>query len=181
MTIRIHGKRIIQTPPGLHTRPTAAKVRESLFNIWRDRIPDSRWLDLCAGSGAMGAEALSRGAKEVLGIERYGPACQVIAHNWQKIARPEQTFQIIKGEVRAILKGRLLSGFDLIYFDPPYTEPLYTPILQRIGESEILGLGGAIAVEHHRALSLPNPIGCIAVTKIRTYGKTSLTFFERTQ
>lgn len=179
MVIRIHGKRILQTPPGLHTRPTAAKVRESLFNIWSDRILDCRWLDLCAGSGAMGAEALSRGAQEVIGIERYGPACKIVQQNWRKIALPQQRFQILRGDVRTILKKPSLIGFDLIYFDPPYQERLYLPILQQIGGTEILKVGGAIAAEHSRDLVLPQNFGCLSRVKVRTYGKTALTFYER--
>ena len=75
MAVRIYGNREIKTLPGEETRPTSARVREALFNIWQGRILGCRWLDLCAGSGAMGAEALCRGAAEVVGIEKSGAAC----------------------------------------------------------------------------------------------------------
>ena len=74
MAIRIYGNRPIKTLPGQATRPTPAKVREALFNSWQGRVNGSRWLDLCAGSGAMGAEALCRGASLVVGIEQAGAA-----------------------------------------------------------------------------------------------------------
>ncbi|HEY9736425.1 MAG TPA: RsmD family RNA methyltransferase, partial [Trichocoleus sp.] len=67
MSLRIYGNRTIKTLPGEATRPTASRVREALFNIWQGRVDGCRWLDVCAGSGAMGAEALCRGAAEVVG------------------------------------------------------------------------------------------------------------------
>ncbi|MEO1509975.1 MAG: RsmD family RNA methyltransferase, partial [Cyanobacteria bacterium J06633_23] len=95
MSIRIYGNRAIKTLPGQATRPTPAKVREALFNIWQGRLQGCRWLDLCAGSGAMGAEALCRGASNVVGIEKSRSACRIIQTNWQTVAKPEQTFQVI--------------------------------------------------------------------------------------
>ncbi|NES84802.1 MAG: hypothetical protein F6K10_27200, partial [Moorea sp. SIO2B7] len=71
--MRIYGNRQLKTLPGRSTRPTSARVREALFNIWQGTILDCRWLDLCAGNGSMGAEALCRGAKMVVGIEQSAP------------------------------------------------------------------------------------------------------------
>jgi 16S rRNA (guanine966-N2)-methyltransferase len=82
--LRIYGNRALKTLPGEATRPTSARVREALFNIWQGRIVDCRWLDLCTGSGAMGAEALCRGAAEVVGIERSAEAYTVTRENWQE-------------------------------------------------------------------------------------------------
>ncbi|MFM6278371.1 MAG: RsmD family RNA methyltransferase, partial [Dolichospermum sp.] len=78
MSLRIYGNRLIKTLPGENTRPTSARVREALFNIWQGRITGCRWLDLCAGSGAMGAEALCREASVVIGIEQPSLACGII-------------------------------------------------------------------------------------------------------
>ena len=96
--MRIYGNRELKTLPGQLTRPTAAKVRTALFNIWRD-IEGCSWLDLCAGNGSMGAEALGRGAKKVVGIEQSGKACAVIQRNWQKVAQSSQSFTVIRGHV----------------------------------------------------------------------------------
>jgi 16S rRNA (guanine(966)-N(2))-methyltransferase RsmD len=106
--MRIHGNRQIKTLPGLATRPTPARVREALFNIWQGNIIDCRWLDLCAGSGAIGAEALCRGAAFVLGIEQSSRACGIIQQNWQRVAQPEQKFQVLRGDVVQRLKD--ISG-----------------------------------------------------------------------
>lgn len=178
MSIRIYGKRVIQTPPGQKTRPTSSKVRESVFNIWQHHLQDCRWLDLCCGSGSMGAEALVRGAKEVVGIEKSGTACKVIQQNWKKLATPAQSFKIIRGDIRSVLKSNTLKKFDLIYLDPPYAEFLYVPVLQLLAKQNLLREGGAIAAEHDRAQSLPQNIGCFTVTKTRHYGKTSVTFYS---
>ena len=124
MAIRIYGKRLIQTPTGLETRPTSAKVREAVFNIWQARISGARWLDLCTGSGSMGAEALARGAAEVVGIERNAQACRIIQDNWQRVAQAPQKFSVLRGDIRSRLK-LLQPSFDLIYFDPPYQAKLY--------------------------------------------------------
>ena len=83
MSLRIYGNRLIKTLPGQDTRPTSARVREVVFNIWLEKITGCRWLDLCAGSGSMGAEALCRGASSVFAIEQCPRACGIIKQNWQ--------------------------------------------------------------------------------------------------
>jgi 16S rRNA (guanine966-N2)-methyltransferase len=97
--VRLRGKQTIQSVAGLDTRPTSSRVREAVFNIWQFEIADCRWLDLCAGTGAMGAEALCRGAAVVVGIEQSKRSCAVIQQNWQKLARPEQQIQILQMDV----------------------------------------------------------------------------------
>jgi 16S rRNA G966 N2-methylase RsmD len=85
MSLRV-GDRHLKTLAGAATRPTASRVREAIFNIWQSRVWGCRWLDLCAGSGAIGAEAILRGADYVVGIEQSGAACQLIKQNWQKVS-----------------------------------------------------------------------------------------------
>ncbi len=84
MSLRIYGNRQLKTLPGQATRPTSARVREAVFNIWQGAIADCRWLDLCAGNGSMGAEALCRGASYVVGIELASQACAI---NTAKLAK----------------------------------------------------------------------------------------------
>ncbi|MEM9137590.1 MAG: 16S rRNA (guanine(966)-N(2))-methyltransferase RsmD [Cyanobacteria bacterium P01_F01_bin.42] len=178
MAIRIYGKRLIETPPGLATRPTAAKVREAVFNIWQGQIPEARWLDLCTGSGSMGAEALARGAAEVVGIELNTRACRVIHDNWRRVSRAPQKFSVLRGRVQTRLKG-LQPAFDLIYFDPPYQAGLYGPVLEQINRLELLSPQGAIAAEHGREQILPDAVADLVATKRSHYGQTSLTFYQR--
>ena len=177
--MRIYGNRQLKTVPGQNTRPTAARVREALFNIWHGQIAGCRWLDLCAGNGSMGAEALCRGAAEVVGIEQYGKACNIIQQNWQQVATPEQSFKILKGDV--LLKIKTLAGqqFDWIYFDPPYDSYLYLPVLKAIASLELLDPDGAIAVEHNPQLWQAKEVLGLEIYRQKSYGNTTLTFYQR--
>jgi len=175
--MRIHGSRQLKTLPGLATRPTPARVREALFNIWQGEIEGCRWLDLCAGSGAMGAEALSRGAAFVWGIEQSARACAVIRQNWQRIARPPQEFQLIQGDVVQQLKKLPGQKFDRIYFDPPYSSDLYQPVVAAIADYELLALRGEMAVEHHPQRPLAEIVS-LQVFRQKVYGNTALTFYR---
>ncbi|MEM7795830.1 MAG: 16S rRNA (guanine(966)-N(2))-methyltransferase RsmD [Cyanobacteria bacterium P01_C01_bin.118] len=178
MSIRIYGNRAIKTLPGQATRPTPAKVREALFNIWQGQVQGCRWLDLCAGSGAMGAEALCRGASAVVGIEQSGPACRIVQTNWQSVAKPEQSFQVIRGDVTKKLKSLDTSPFDLVYFDPPYAGGLYGPVLETLVQRSLLVEGGAIAAEYTPDHWQPESISGLTLQRTKRYGLTHLAFFE---
>ncbi|MFP4099010.1 16S rRNA (guanine(966)-N(2))-methyltransferase RsmD [Coleofasciculus sp.] len=146
--MRIYGNRQLKTLPGLETRPTPARVREAVFNIWQGAIAQCRWLDLCAGTGAMGAEALCRGASLVVGIDIKGKACSIMQQNWRQVAQPEQTFQVIRADVVGRLKMLADQQFDRIYFDPPYASDLYNPVLDAIAHYQLLADQGELAVEY---------------------------------
>ena len=178
MSIRIYGNREIKTLPGQATRPTLAKVREALFNIWQGTIEGCRWLDLCAGSGSMGAEALCRGASFVVGIEQSGKAYTIIQQNWQKFAQPEQKFQILRGDVVQRLKSLAGQQFDRIYFDPPYASELYQPVLEAIAQYQLLAESGEIAVEHDPDRNLPQTILSLEICRQKVYGNTAVTFYR---
>ena len=176
--MRIHGNRQIKTLPGLATRPTPARVREALFNIWQGNIIDCRWLDLCAGSGAMGAEALGRGAALVLGIEQSSRACGIIQQNWQRVAQPEQKFQVLRGDVVQRLKDISGQQFDRMYFDPPYASDLYQPVLEAIAHYQLLHPDGEIAVEHNPNTWEPQLIPTLEICRQKIYGNTAITFYR---
>lgn len=183
MSIRISGNRAIKTLPGLATRPTPALVREALFNIWQGRLLGCRWLDLCSGSGAMGAEALCRGAAVVVGIEQSAAACRLIAENWQRLANPGQEFKILRGEVcqklRWLQKTPMeIPGFDYIYFDPPYVSDLYLPVLQTIAQSQLLTPIGEMAVEFNPSIPPDWAKTGLVLTRVKTYGSTALGFCQ---
>ncbi len=179
MSLRIYGNRQLKTLPGQQTRPTPARVREALFNIWQGEIVDCRWLDLCAGSGAMGAEALCRGARRVVGIEQLGRACATIEQNWQKVAQPQQEFRVIRGNVVKRLSGLAGEPFDRIYFDPPYGSDLYEPVIKAIAEYRLLAPGGELAVEHDPDRSpIRESPPTLAMCRQKAYGKTALTFYS---
>lgn len=176
--MRIYGNRQLRTVTGQKTRPTSARVREALFNIWRDRISDSRWLDLCAGNGSMGAEALCRGARKVVGIEQYGKACKVIEQNWQQVVQPEQDYQVLKGDVLVKIKSLEEQQFDWIYFDPPYDHSyLYLPVLKAIAELALVTPEGAIAVEHNPKLWQAKEVSGLEIYRTKFYGNTTISFY----
>jgi 16S rRNA (guanine966-N2)-methyltransferase len=110
MSIRIYGNREIKTLPGLETRPTPAKVRQAVFNIWQGTIDNCRWLDLCSGSGAMGAEALCRGAKLAIGIEKSSAASTIVAQNWCKVAQLEQSIRVLRRERFGRISGSTIRS-----------------------------------------------------------------------
>ena len=185
MGLRVYGNRPLKTLPGQTTRPTPARVREAVFNIWQGAIAQCRWLDLCSGIGAMGAEALGRGASEVVGIEQSGRACAVIAENWKRIAAPDQTVRVIRGDLLQKLPTLAGQRFDRIYFDPPYASDLYLPVLQAIAQHHLLAPDGELAMEHdpqrwtaaewQHLLTQAQPL---ETYRTKVYGNTAVTFFQ---
>lgn len=178
MGLRIYGNRSLKTLPGLETRPTPARVRQALFNIWQGQIVGCRWLDLCAGSGAMGAEALCRGAAVVVGIEQSSRASAIVQHNWQQVAKAGQQFQVMRGDVVKRLPQLVGQSFDRIYFDPPYASGLYQPVLAAIAQYHLLAVSGELAVEHS-----PDRMDWLVpegweVRQQKVYGNTALTFYQ---
>jgi 16S rRNA (guanine966-N2)-methyltransferase len=181
MTIRIYGNRELKTLPGLETRPTPARVRQALFNVWQGSISGCRWLDLCSGSGAMGAEALCREAKIVIGIERSSAACDIIEHNWKKVASTSQHFQLLRGDIITRLGELVGQQFDRIYFDPPYAGALYQPVLAAVDRYQLLAPFGEIAVEHSpdpTISTLPVDLQTLELYRHKTYGNTSISFYQ---
>lgn len=178
--LRIYGNRSLKTLPGDATRPTSARIRQALFNIWQGSISGCRWLDLCAGSGAMGAEALCRGAQEVVGIEQSVAACQVIRDNWQRVARPDQRHCLFRGHVLTQLTRLRRQRFQHIYFDPPYDSDLYQPVLERVVSQQLLTPTGEIAVEHNPKFWSAQPIPGLTLVREKHYGTTQLTFYALT-
>jgi 16S rRNA (guanine966-N2)-methyltransferase len=181
MSIRIYGNRELKTLPGLATRPTPARVRQAVFNIWQGSIDNCRWLDLCGGSGAMGAEALCRGARSAIAIDRSSAACSVIEQNWHQVATASQTFQVWRGDVVKRLTELQGQQFDRIYFDPPYAGELYQTVLEKIDRYQLLATDGELAVEHSpdsTISSLPVNLATLELCRHKEYGNTAISFYR---
>ncbi|MEH2008993.1 16S rRNA (guanine(966)-N(2))-methyltransferase RsmD [Nostoc sp.] len=178
MSLRIYGNRQLKTLPGKETRPTSARVREAVFNIWQGKITGCYWLDLCAGTGSMGAEALCRGANLVVGIEQSSQACATIQQNWQQVADANQEFRVLRGDITQQLKTLSGKQFDRIYFDPPYISGLYQTVLEAIAYHQLLDPSGEIAVEHASQGWTPPEIPAWEICRQKVYGNTSLTFYR---
>ncbi len=154
MTLRLSGGRRLQSPPGSTARPTAARVRLAVMNLLANRVPGSRWLDLCCGSGVMACEALQRGAAEVVAVERDRRIAAVARANLELVrqgrsAAPEATprCRVDGDEVLRWLGRSDPSGFDLIYADPPYAAGLYVPIAAAVLRGGWLAPGGILVWE----------------------------------
>ena len=176
--LRIYGNRQLKTLPGKQTRPTLARVREAIFNIWLLRIADCRWLDLCTGTGSMGAEALCRGASLVVGVEKSKSACGIIKQNWQQVASSDQVWKVLQGDILQQLPKLSEQQFDRIYFDPPYASDLYKPVLEAITRYELLDMNGEIAVEHNPKLWTPSQIPNLEICRQKVYGNTTVSFYS---
>ncbi|GAB1542115.1 16S rRNA (guanine(966)-N(2))-methyltransferase RsmD [Scytonema sp. NUACC21] len=178
MSLRIYGNRPLKTLPGKETRPTSARVREAVFNIWQGTIEGCRWLDLCTGTGSMGAEALCRGASLVVGIEKSSRACAIIQENWQRLAKAEQKFQLLRGDIVQMLPKLSGQQFDRIYFDPPYASGLYQPVLEVLAYHHLLDPDGEIALEHSPQDWTSPIVSGWEICREKVYGNTALTFYR---
>lgn len=148
MTLRIiAGKykgRILKTPKGSSTRPTQGMLREAVFNICQNEVQGSRFLDLFAGSGAMGFEALSRGALKVVFVEKARFALTCIRENISLLQEEPHT-SLLNLDALSALK-RIKEQFDLIYIDPPYDTDI-APYLEILAQKKILAEGGTLFLE----------------------------------
>jgi 16S rRNA (guanine(966)-N(2))-methyltransferase RsmD len=178
MSLRIYGNRLVKTLSGQQTRPTAARVREALFNIWQGAIVGCHWLDLCAGAGSMSAEALCRGADTVVAIEQSGRACQLIRENLAKYAREEQQFYVYRADVLKQLPKLGARQYDRIYFDPPYHGELYSGVLDAIARYDLLAADGELAVEHDPNRPPMATVSHLKICRQKVYGNCAITFYR---
>src|SRR4029453_16529223 len=129
--------RKLKSPPSLQTRPTSDRLRETLFNVLAPRIEDTRFLDLCAGSGAVGIEALSRGASHVTFLDRSRRMCKLIEANVELCRIPEEQWEIYYSEANEFLRQSKDERWDIVYFDPPYKED-YLKTLQLLSHQSLV-------------------------------------------
>jgi 16S rRNA (guanine966-N2)-methyltransferase len=173
--------RILRSPLGLKTRPTSDRLRETLFNVLSPRMNDeTRFLDLCAGTGAIGIEALSRGAAFVTFIDRSRRACALIEENLDVLGVPEDQTDIINIPAETFTGRDHSTGWDIAFFDPPYDSD-YGPLLFDFGDNthNLLCGEGVLVVEHHSKKHIPDATGDLRRWRVLKQGETSLSFFER--
>ncbi|MGC1423384.1 MAG: 16S rRNA (guanine(966)-N(2))-methyltransferase RsmD [Terracidiphilus sp.] len=177
-------RRTLEAPAGLKTRPTSDRLRETLFNVLASRIEGARFLDLYAGSGAVGIEAASRGASNVVLVERAEPALKVLRGNLEKLG--------LRGGVRveAVSVGAFLRRvrpegsaecFDIVFLDPPYeAADEYATVLGLLGGSAagLLAEGAVVIAEHRRKEKLADIFGSLRRVRLLEQGDASLSFYE---
>ena len=159
----------------MNVRPTSDRLRETLFNVIAPRIEDTRFLDLCAGSGAVGIEALSRGASHATFVDRSRRSCTLIESNLELCRVPEDRQVIYCSEAYEFLRQTTLLPWDIIFFDPPYNQD-YLKTLNKA--PKVLADGGLLIVEHHHKNPLPESIGDLVRTRVLKQGDSSLSFYS---
>ena len=164
--IRITGgknrSRLLDTPNTNLTKPTMDKVREAVFSALSERVYDARVLDLFAGSGSYGLEALSRGAKEVTFVDSSIEAIKVIKQNCEKLH--EENVEILNSDVLGYLNQNS-QEFDIIFADPPYKLDIYEEMVKTLIERHILASNGIIVLESERELNIDES----SFSKVRFY------------
>lgn len=167
--------------PGTGTRPLADRVKQTLFAILEPDLPGARVLDLFAGSGAAGIEALSRGARSATFVERDRGAVTVVAANLERTHLADRG-QVVRAEVMTFLKGlpaETDSRWDVILVDPPYDDGASLPALLAALEPHLASTGWLV-VKHFWRVSLPIQVGLLASVRGRRFGETALTFYRLT-
>jgi 16S rRNA (guanine966-N2)-methyltransferase len=169
--------RNLKSPPSMNVRPTSDRLRETLFNVIAPRIQDSRFLDLCAGSGAVGIEALSRGASHVTFVDRSRRSCALIESNLALCRATEDQQVIYCSEAGEFLRQTKSGTWDIIFFDPPYKDD-YLKTLELLGTRNLLKENGLLIVEHHHKNALPENVGNLNRTRVLKQGDSSLSFYK---
>ncbi len=167
----------LKTPEGMVTRPTADRVKEAMFSIIHFEIPGAAVLDLFGGTGQLGIEALSRGAKYAVFVDAGEPACRLIKENLRR-TRMEGQGRVVRSDYLDYL-SRCREKFDIILLDPPYAEVFLENALKQITEIDILREGGIIVAERPLGKDLPWEFPGYERSKDYKYGKTVLTIYRK--
>jgi 16S rRNA (guanine(966)-N(2))-methyltransferase RsmD len=175
--------RTLEAPPGLATRPTSDRLRETLFNVLAPRIEGANFLDLYAGSGAVGIEALSRGAGQVTCVERTPAALKAMQANLTRL-EVSVGFHVQPGNVEAYLRIARKGAerdFDVVFLDPPYdAAEEYAATLGLLGSTAagLLAEGAVVIAEHRRKEKLEKNYGELKRTRLLEQGDAALSFYE---
>lgn len=177
----IYKGRVLKSPSGDRTRPTSDRLRETLFNIIAPSIDgDVRFLDLCAGTGAVGMEALSRGAGFCTFVDKSRKSCELIEVNLDQLNVPEEETEVVCLTSETFVSRRRENPYDFIFYDPPYDSD-YGPVLLEVADPalNLLDADGVLIAEHHAKNSLPDAIGSLRRWRIVKQGESRLSFYSR--
>lgn len=177
--------RVLAAPAGMSTRPTSDRLRETLFNVLAPRIAGARFLDLYAGSGAVGIEALSREAAHVVFVERAPAALKALRHNLERLGITAG-FEIHAGSVSGFLRSASAADpkserYHVLFLDPPYeAAEEYEAILGALGSAaaEVLAEGALVIAEHRRKDKLEERYGALERTRVLEQGDAALSFYS---
>jgi len=171
----------LKTVKGREIRPTADRVKESLFNVIGHRVVDAAFLDLFAGSGNVGIEALSRGARLAVFVELQTAHLKVVEENLKAVGLTERA-ELLRRDARAAVAdlGNRGRQFDLIFVDPPYGQGLIPPVLEGIAGQDLLAPGGWIMAEHHKKDPVPSALaGGLERFRELLFGETQISLYRK--
>ena len=178
--------RILKSLKGLALRPTSDRLRETLFDVLGSSVARSRFVDVFAGTGAVGIEALSRGAAEVVFIENHPPTVALIKENLESLGVRSGATVLGTGALRGLetLAAKHKPGnppFDFVFLDPPYAAAEeYERVLRFLGSSPILAPGSIVIAEHRKNLDLPSQVCSLSRFRMLKQGDAALTFYRCT-
>ncbi|KKM11891.1 hypothetical protein SY88_06845 [Clostridiales bacterium PH28_bin88] len=169
----------LKAPRGMSTRPTSDRVKEAIFNILGERVPASRFLDLFAGTGGIGIEALSRGAEHATFVEKGNAALKALSDNLARTKLQDQgrvlAMDVFRGVEWLAEQG---ESFSLIFLDPPYARGLAENTLQAIVARGLLAPGGMALSETGQRENLPEKVGNLLRVRVAVYGDTAVHFYR---
>lgn len=178
--------RPLKSPKGLALRPTSDRLRETLFNVLAERIPGSCFVDVFAGTGAVGIEALSRGAREVTFVENHIPALRLIRLNLQSLEIQSGAKVLALDALRGLQRiaanpSAIASPVDIVFLDPPYAAGQdYRRVLEYLGTARFLAAGSQVIAEHRASVELPELFGSLARVRVLRQGDANLSFYRFT-
>ncbi len=169
----------LKTLKGSATRPTSDRVKESLFNIVSGYIQGSEVLDLFAGSGSLGIEALSRGAAYAVFADKSKESCGIIKENLAFTKFAEKSEVLFMGFTEALVKlASEGKKFDIVFLDPPYNKNFIQETLKNLAKNDIIRDGGILIAEHHIDDELPEYSGKLKISRKQKYGDTVISFYR---
>jgi 16S rRNA (guanine966-N2)-methyltransferase len=175
-----HIGKFLKSTDSPKVRPTARRVRETMFKIIFRRVRAGRFLDLCAGSGAVGIEAISRGALIGSFVERSAKMCSFIKKNLEACGIKEGHGEIFNMEIVPFLKqmSKRRRYWDVVFYDPPY-DTNYDEVLSYLSRGVCIKPRGALIIEHHAEMFFPEKLGVLHRWRVIVMGETALSFYER--
>ncbi len=167
--------RRLSAPSGERLRPTSDKVKQALFNIMGEKVAGAAFLDLYAGAGGIGVEALSRGASHVVFVDVSGDSLKFVRQNLEKTGFARNA-EVIQADALSFLE-RPSGPYDIIFLDPPYVQELLS-LLIRVSAAEIMKPDGLVIAEHFKKQRSPEEAGGLALFRTAQYGDTVLAFYK---
>lgn len=176
-----HRGKFFQSTTSPKVRPTARRIREAMFRLISRRVRGKRFLDLCAGSGAVGIEAISRGALLGTFVERSAKMCSFIKKNMAAMEIKEGHGEVLEIEVVPFLKkmAKRRRFWDVVFLDPPY-DANYDEFLDYFSRGVCVKPRGILVIEHHAEMFFPEKLGVMKRWRVIVEGETALSFYERT-